>query len=53
MNEAAAEDANPEETNEDADRAEDAESEVVAAEVMFAAEDGNPWLDVCVMLDEL
>jgi hypothetical protein len=53
VKEAAAEDANPEETNEDADRAEDAESEVVAAEVMFAVEDGNPWLDVCVVIDEL
>jgi hypothetical protein len=53
VNEAAAEDANPEETSEDADRAEDAKSEVVAAEVMFAMEDGNPWLDVCVVLDAL
>jgi hypothetical protein len=53
VNETAAEDASPEETNEDADRVEDAESEVVAAEVMFAVEAGNLWLNVCVVMDEL
>jgi hypothetical protein len=54
VEEAGADEANPGETNGDVDSAEDANSELAAvAELMFALEDGNPWLDVCVVMDAL